>query len=513
MNVRPRLVLPLLALLVVLAPGRAAAQAPWPFDQPPLAELRKSDRKVFAHYFTPFPLSLDNVAANTPDTYERNQLNPAGSPSAQYPKGRYFTTGGYMRQRPLPVAPQPTGVDYELVNFRTEVRSAVALGLDGFAVDLLGYGPKNTHWQRVLKLMDAAAREDADFRIMIMPDINASTFKPENDPDGATLTAAVQALAPHPSAYRYEGKLVVCPFNTHKRPAAWWKEWIDRFEKLTGDRIFFVPLFQDWKAHIGNFAPFSGGVTDWGTRESGPGTGNDSPKWHHFSRDAHAVRPGFLSMAPIGPQDFRPKDDPLATYGVRFWESNNSLNYRVSWANAIAGGADWVHLITWNDYGEAAEIAPSTGTQYAFYDLTAYYTAWFKTGRAPAITRDVIYYFHRLHHTAAPFSADQAAPFRRAGDTPASDQIELLAFLADGAPATLEIEVAGTVHTQEVGAGIQSFRVPLPATGKARPVFRLKRGGQLVTEITSAFEINNEIHWQDFLYRAGGSSRPPVSQR
>ena len=56
--------------------------------------------------------------------------------------------------------------------------------------------------------------------------------------------------------------------------------------------------------------------------------------------------------------------------------------------HAIDGGADWVQLITWNDYGEHTEIAPSTGTQHAFYDLTAYYTAWFKTGAAPRIVRD-----------------------------------------------------------------------------------------------------------------------------
>ncbi len=488
-------------------------QAPWPFDRPPVGELRTSGKKVFAHYFTPFPLSLDNLPADAPDHYERNQLRADGSPSKEYPRGRYYDTGGYMRQRPLPVDPQPAGTDYQLVNLQREIRAAIEAGIDGFVLDILNYGP-STSWPRSQKLMQAAVREDPEFKILLMPDMNGTSFKVENDPDGAKLTGAVRELAAYPSAYRYHGQLVISPFNTHNRPAAWWKKWIADYEKLTGDKIFFVPLFQNWSAHAGEFADFSQGLSDWGTRAGGPDTENGSPKWRNFARDVHAVRPGMICLAPVGPQDFRPKDNPLAPAGVRFWEANNSLSYRLAWTNAIEGGADWVHLITWNDYGEAAEIAPSTGTQYAFYDLTAYYATWFKTGQPPPITRDVIYYFHRRHHSTAPFSGKQVAPFKRAGNTPVADEIELLAFVTGTTPVTLAIELNGTVHTTTAEPGLRSFRVPLPATGHARPSFRLIRDGKVAAQVTSAFEINNDgLMWQDFLYRAGSSSRAPVAPR
>jgi hypothetical protein len=498
-------------LLAAPCVSPASAQEPWPFDRPPIATLRASEKKVFAHYFTPFPLSLDNLPADAPDRHASDRLSPHGSPSKKFPQGRYYSTGGYMRQRPLPTPPQPPGVDFELVNLRKEIRSAIELGLDGFVLDILNYGAVSSTWPRALKLMRAAVAEDPGFKILLMPDLSGSAFQLEVDPKGANLIKAVRELAAFPSAYRHNGELVISPFNTHARPPSWWQAWIETYERETGDKVFFVPLFQNWKAHVAAYADISRGITDWGTRAGGPGTENGSARWRNFAHDVKAVRADFICMAPVGPQDFRPKDDPLGPRGVRFWEANNSFSYRAAWSNAIEGGADWVHLITWNDYGEAAEIAPSTGTQYAFYDLTAYYTTWFKTGSPPPITRDVIYYFHRLHHSEAPFSAEQIAPFRRAGETPVSDQIELLAFITGTAPVTLEIELNGVVHRTTAEPGIRSFRVPMPKTGHARPSFRLIRDGEVAAQVTSAFEINNDdVVWQDFLYRAGSSSRPPV---
>jgi len=57
-------------------PGYAADSA-WPFDQPSLSVLRQSPKKVFAHYFPPFPLSLDNKSPAN-DYYTMGYLSPAG---------------------------------------------------------------------------------------------------------------------------------------------------------------------------------------------------------------------------------------------------------------------------------------------------------------------------------------------------------------------------------------------------------------------------------------------------
>jgi hypothetical protein len=202
-------------------------------------------------------------------------------------------------------------------------------------------------------------------------------------------------------------------------------------------------------------------------------------------------------MAPVAPQDVRPKD-------LLYWESNNSEGYRAMWETAIQGGADWVQIITWNDYSEGTEIAPSSGTQWSFYDLTAYYTAWFKTGVQPVVNRDVLYYFHRRHTMAAkPSSARQTRPYTAApGSDPAKDDIEALVFAT--ATGTLRISVGARSTTHPVRPGINSVRVPMaPGT----PVFELQRDGATALRLQSSFIVNDGITFQDLLYRSGSSSR------
>jgi len=67
-----RLWIPLAALAAAAALTglAAAAETPWPFDPPPI-NLRQSPRKVFAHYFTPFPISLDNKEPEAGDRGRR----------------------------------------------------------------------------------------------------------------------------------------------------------------------------------------------------------------------------------------------------------------------------------------------------------------------------------------------------------------------------------------------------------------------------------------------------------
>lgn len=204
-------------------------------------------------------------------------------------------------------------------------------------------------------------------------------------------------------------------------------------------------------------------------------------------------------MSPVAPQDFRPKEK-------RFEEAEGSANYRAMWEAAIAGSDedDWVQLITWNDYSEHTEIAPSVATGHGFYDLTAYYVQWFKTGKPPEIVRDVLYYFHRNQPAAAqPNSALQPSPFRNThGEARTKDNIEVLGFLKD--PGTLAVEINGKRATKAVPAGIQSFKVPVrPGV----PRFQLERNGKTAINFASDHKIRASVDTQNFMYHAGSSTR------
>ncbi|MDR1609989.1 MAG: T9SS type A sorting domain-containing protein [Candidatus Symbiothrix sp.] len=448
---------------------------PFPFDKPSVESLRASEKLVFAHYFTPFPLSFDNKPSDN-DYYQTAYLNVNGE------SGKHAAYGGYLRIRPLPQSPRPE-INWRELNMEEEVRRAIAAGLDGFTCDLLSH--TGSHLDRTILLLEAANRVDEGFKIVLMPDMEVFEDKTTE------MTELVKSLSAYPAAYRLnDGRLVVSPYNAHNKSAAWWTNWLDEM-KEAGIEVAFVPLFQGWKNYAASFAPISYGMSDWGSR---------SPKaqasWINVPAEAKAYGP--LWMMPVAPQDMRPRS-------TCYWETGNSEAIRVMWKNAIEGGADWVQLITWNDYSEHTVISPSTGINYSFYDLTAYYTTWFKTGLQPEIKRDVLYYFHRKHSVTAEPSI-QTTKFRlgSGSDTP-KDRIELLAFLTE--PGTVEIEIGGEKNRQELPAGINSFEVPLK---EGLPVFRLIRGGQEVIVLQSATEINNQIEYQDLTYYGGSNSRKPA---
>ncbi len=72
-------------------------------------------------------------------------------------------------------------------------------------------------------------------------------------------------------------------------------------------------------------------------------------------------------MAPVAVQDVR--------YRSLSWaEANNTASVRAQWSRAISQKADYVQLVTWNDYSESTQIAPSQDHGSAFLDLTRYYT-------------------------------------------------------------------------------------------------------------------------------------------
>ncbi|MFY0532271.1 endo-1,3-alpha-glucanase family glycosylhydrolase [Nannocystis pusilla] len=239
-----------------------------------------------------------------------------------------------------------------------------------------------------------------------------------------------------------------------------------------------------------------------GTSSWGPATVPGATDYADNAAQAHAL--GVQWMSPVRPQDSRPKD-------LIYSEAGNTQLLRLLWDAAVAGDAEWVQLVTWNDYSEASEVSPSSGTQWALFDLTAYYVAWFKTGQQPPIVRDAIYYSHRLHATTAePDLMLQESIYEPVNGSTPADEIELLAFLT--APATLEIEVDGLTESTDALAGIQSLRVPLL---EGTPKFRIVRDGGTVAEVDSAFPISNTIVYQDMLYRSGGSlpcDRGPLLQ-
>lgn len=455
--------------------GRSAGALPFDLPAPAVLRTGEAGRKlVFAHYFTPYPLSLDNASADA-DYYTRNYLNPAGE------NGKHERYGGLLRDRPLPTPPKSG--NWERANLEQEVRTARAAGLDGFTLDMLSLSGPNR--DRAQLLMEAAHAVDPAFKIMLMPDMTSL-----NTDDPGVLADAVAALGKAPAAHRLgDGRLVVSPFKAEAKSVAWWTQVLDLLRTRHGIRTAFVPTFLDYDANSAGFAPISHGFSEWGSRSY---VGQESA-----TRDvqrAHGM--GKIWMQPVSVQDARPNQ------GV-YDEAGNTATLRSTWTHAIDDGADWVQLTTWNDYSEGSQFAPSLHNGYAYLDLSSYYLTKFKTGSWPKIVRDTLYVSARTQFASAdPAGAQSLVMSLRKGSAAPRDTVEVLSFLR--APATVRTVVGAAQDAHEAPAGIHSELLPLrPGTSSAAVV----RDGKAGAEVELPYAADRTVQVQDLQYYAVTSGR------
>lgn len=418
-----------------------------PFAMPPSDVIFASPKKVFAHYFYPFPLQIDNVAPAV-DYFNRNYLVPGGE------SGKFSKQGGYLRQRPQ-AQPNPTQTGYQVLNLQTEVRMAIARGITGFAVDILNLADALAPTGHLQSLFVAA--QSVDPRFVVAPMLDMSALTGLTPAQGASI---IQAIQNYPNVYRlWDGRLVIMAFNA-VQPLAWWQSLITILN-TAGIDVAFWPLLLGGPSDAGILDPISYGVGAWGTA---------IPTSAIALQAAAAVARtfGLRYLLPVLPQQFRPKD------GV-FWESSNSVAFRDAWLAAIQGDVDAVQLVTWSDFSESGQIQPYTDASLApnigtgFYNMNGYYATWFLTGAQPKITQDVLYYFYRKMQSNAAHP-NQENGVKVISSTEESN-IELVGFLT--APGTLVINGQNMAAPQ----GISSFKVP---TAPGFPSFALQRNGSNV---------------------------------
>lgn len=434
---------------------------------------------VIAHYFPPFPLSIDNKPA-AQDYYAVHYLNGEGE------KGKFRAQRGFLRQRPLPVPAGPAD-DFIAANLAREVARASRIGIDAFGIDLLSVAPDSRLWKSSLLMLDVAHAVAPTFKIVPEPDMGSLRT--------VTLDVLVDALdqfAVHSSTYKLaDGRMLVMPMAAERRDAQFWGALRDRMA-AKGHPIVLVPDYVDPAPMAAN-AAVSWGATFWGNRDVLAGD-------RALRMAAIAKKAGIAHwFMPVAPQDARPKS-------YVFMEARNSAAFRAQWDAAIASRSTGVHLLTWNDYSEATEIAPSSFSQFLFYDLSAYYIAWFKTGAPPPVTADALYYVQR-NQILDPAQADRGrGPILRGG-TPMANDVELVALLKR--PGRLVIDMNGRRYVKDVLAGLQTLRAPA-AVGT--PVFSLMRGGKRILRKVSDWPIAARPDRHDATYGGGSSTRPVVGR-
>lgn len=428
----------------------------------------ETGREVFAHYFPPYPISLDNTPPAA-DYYTRNYLAPDGE------GGIHLPYGGLLRDRPVEQDPLDTS-GWRVENLRTEVVQAQNVGIDGFTLNLMSGAGQN--WTASVNLMQAA-EDVGDFGIVPNLDTNGSI---------ASLPIPVIAerlaeLYEFDSAHTIDGTPLLSSFKAEGRSVEWWAELIDTLESEHGVSVHFIAVFlHTSQDNMEQFAPISYGFGNWGGRS--PGSFYNSPD---HAATAHAM--GKVWMAPVAFQDVRP-------HGYSYAESSNTETLRASWEMAIERDADLVQVVTWNDYGETTHFAPSAALDDSLLEFSSYYIDWYHTGAEPAIVEDEVYISHRMHGVDAEPLLDHGLmePTLTPSVTP-RDTVEVVTRLTE--PAEVTVQVGDTTTTLSAPAGIWSALVPLEVGSVG---VSLSRGDATVLSAESPIPVVERPEVQDLKY-------------
>lgn len=456
-------------------------------------DIRQQSKKVWAHYFGPYPRSLNNALTELQDTYATIYNNPARTDV--YNGKTWASFGGFFRNRPL-FRPQDSSSNWRYNDCVFDIQTAAAAGVDGFFVDMLGLSGSN--YDNYILLRNAAHDLNMGFYVIPMIDANGAT-------GAATPQVAAQKVAEfagkNGSYYLPDGRFVVSCFGLENKPLQWWTDMLNSLRTTYNLNPAFIGVAINWNT-TPTYDAVQYGTSNWGY-------GADANIIRNAGDYAAQARGrGKKFMAPIVAQDCRPRDQ-------LFDEALNTETLRASWTKAITQDADYAQIVTWSDYSENTEFAPSTARGYGPLDLSSYYLVKWKMGEFPEILRDALYLSHRSNLSTSTPTGTQTRFMahwpRGTSRSAVRDTVEALTYLTE--PATVTVKVGSQTYTYDAPAGEFAKTFPL-ALGEVSA--SVKRNGAAVASVTSPVTVkvprvdDKQYFWFSSL-RGTAGQRDPVN--
>ncbi len=349
---------------------------------------------------------------------------------------------------------------------KQEIQIAQAHGLDGFAMDfgawLHGNGKPTRYVQNMDNMFEAAKQLGTGFKLLLTPEYSVQ-------PVDMQVEHMVKRYYDHPNAMRYDGKFCLSSYGMSGR------NYDHILTKLKGEgrKIFFVPFFG-----VGRFE-MSQSVENGLRMCQDPHVDGlwrfvcDDSVWGCINTNANlrraTTRADKLYMAGIAPY--------YNSANVR--DMQGIHGYGAIWEGIIRDNADWVEIVTWNDYNEDTNLMhykwkrdwdkQTYNRDGAYLDATAYYISWYKSGKRPKIAQDKIFFAYRdrgrwLTKAWVPEKQEWKIhtlgkwPFTQIHDD-VQDKLYVTTFLTK--PATLTVQIGASVKVFKMPGGVSHADLPL----------------------------------------------------
>ena len=391
---------------------------------------------------------------------------------------------------------------------KKEIAAAQSHGLDGFALNCGGWNKGGDYYKaRCIQMYEAAKQMGTGFDLFVSMDYCCINYLDET-------RDAIETFRDHPNQFKVGGKPVLSTFGGEGHTPQPAQEKIALVHKLGG---FFVPFFFPTNygafddANVAEIIKYYGEVDGY-FFFGAAGTGDEiTGSNHRLCQAWHKA--GKVFMAAVSPY--------YRSFG-RLSETRGFTSMAQEWEGAIRDGADWIEIVTWNDWNEKTYVAPfgppsqtqiwgGTDDGYgavnyahvAYLDASRYYVDWFKTGRPPKITQDRLFYFYRTEPKSAAGKQLSNSEIKQhvsaiSGADSLLDSVFVTCFLTK--PAHLTIHSGTTSRTFDLPAGVHHVETPF-ALGAQR--FTLMRGGRAIKEKTGEHEIADRQGETRYNYFAG----------
>ncbi len=394
--------------------------------------------------------------------------------------------------------------------YQREIQLARRYGIDGFALNCGewkkplpdGSVQDSIYVRNADSIYQAAKETSPDFKLFFSPDFAGKAISEYTD---LNLGDMVNRYASHPNQFYHGGKQFLSGYSGRLDQYAGAKEKL----RASGRDIVLVPAASlgapypvTWSYESALKLLPEGGPLDGLFRFTCDGSVSDLVEVNSLGRRVTLFR-DKLYMAGACPAYNSPNLRDFA--GMR--------GYIAMWEGLIRDSADYVEIVTWNDYNEDSILTPyrwraggktqPTDKRYfnrdeSFLDVTAYFAEWFKKGALPAITQDKIYFAYRNRSREFTKIWDEKEkkwddirftryPYDQIHDD-VRDMVYVTAFLT--APATLEIAQGDRVDRFPLAAGI--VHAEAPQRPGFTPQFRLQRNNDTLIDVSGRKEIISE---------------------